>query len=115
MNSLSLAQLFGEGVFQNEENLIINKNSLKGLTPHHSNTANSLLAAIMVTSLSNFQGAIVDENNQAITDENNSPLTFDNSEIFELIKMISWKPYRITRKGQPYILHQIILFSYASN
>lgn len=114
MNLLSLTQLFGEGAFQNENLLVINKNSLLRLTPTANNTAESLLAAILITALQNFQGIITDENNQTITDENNQPITFDNSEAFEILKIIYWKPYQFKRNNQPYIMHQIIFFSYAT-
>lgn len=113
MESLSLVQLFGEGAFQDENILVIQKSSLLRLTPITDNTAESLLVAILITALQNFQGIITDENNQPIIDENNQSITFDNSEAFELIKIIPWKPFQINRNNQPYILHQIIVFSYA--
>lgn len=113
METLSLAQLFGEGAVQNENTLVIQKSSLLRLTPLANNTAESLITALLITALQNFQGILTDENNQPITDENNQPFTFDNSEIFELIKIIGWKPYRIKRANQLYIANQVIVFNYA--
>jgi hypothetical protein len=115
MESLSLTQLFGEGTTQTENTLVISKHSLFGLTPSTNNTPESLLAAILLTALQNFQGVITDENNQPITDENNQPMTFDNSDAFELIKIIEWKPFQLFRSNQSYINHQIIVFQYAKN
>lgn len=112
LQSFSLAELFGEGVFQDENVLIIQKASLLTLTPSLSNTAESILAGILITAFGNFQGVITDENGQPITDENNQPLTFDNSEAFELLKMIPWKPFFFIRNNQLYIDHQIIVEGY---
>ncbi|HYX19068.1 MAG TPA: hypothetical protein VE944_32900 [Nostoc sp.] len=115
MQSLTLEQVFGGGASQNANNLIIQKSSLLRLTPQINNTPESLLAAILITAIANFQGIITDENNQAIIDENNQAIEFDNSEMFELLKIIDWEPFQSTRDGQKYINNQIIIFSYAPN
>lgn len=115
MDSLSIEQLFGKGASQDENVLVINKASLLGISPTTTNTAESLLVAILITALQNFQGTITDENNQPITDENNQSITYDNSSDFELIKLIGWKPFLFTRNTQLYIRHQIIVFSYVKN
>jgi hypothetical protein len=115
MQSLSLAQIFGEGAFQDANVLVIQKASFLKLTPLSNNTAESLLIAILITALVNFRGAITDENNQVITDENDQQIYFDNSEAFELIKMINWSPFGLMRNNQPYINHQIIVEAYDPN
>ncbi|MBD2609448.1 hypothetical protein H6G81_34405 [Scytonema hofmannii FACHB-248] len=115
MESLSITQIFGAGAFQNENNLVIQKSSLLKLTPKLNNTAESLLIAILITASRNFQGTVTDELNRTITNQSNQSIFFDNSEAFELIKMIEWKPFRITRNNIPYICHQIIIKSYAQN
>lgn len=112
LNSFSLAQLFGEGAYQDTSVLIIQKSDLLRLTPQTVNTAESLLVAILVTALSNFQGTITDENNQSITDENNQPIIFDNSEAFELIKIFQWMPFQFVRRNEKYINNQIIVEAY---
>lgn len=85
------------------------------MTPLIDNTAESLLASMLITALANFQGNITNENNQPITDENNQILTFDNSEAFELIKMIEWMPFQFERNNQKYINNQIIIEAYTLN
>ncbi|MBD2412214.1 hypothetical protein FACHB389_35900 [Nostoc calcicola FACHB-389] len=115
MELLSLTQIFGEGAFQNENILVIQKASLLKLTPKVDNTAESLLAGILITALSNFKGIITDENNQSITDENNQLIAYENSEAFELIKIIGWQPFRFTRNNQRWIKHQIIIEKYSND
>ncbi|MCC5670883.1 hypothetical protein LC653_45845 [Nostoc sp. CHAB 5784] len=112
MQSLSLAQLFGEGAFQDTSVLIIQKTDLLRLTLAANNTAESLLVGILITALNNFQGVITDEDSEPITDENNQPITYDNSEAFEFLQMISWKAFFSTLDNQRYINHQIIVNIY---
>ena len=114
MQRLSLAQIFGEGAFQDSSVLIIQKASLLKLTPIPTNSAESLITAILITALANFAGIIADENNQVLTDENNQSISFDNSEVFELIKIIQWQPFQFVRNNQKYINNQIIVQSYAT-
>ncbi|MBW4571602.1 MAG: hypothetical protein KME31_27370 [Tolypothrix carrinoi HA7290-LM1] len=115
MESLSITQLFGIGAFQDENNLVIQKSSLLKLTPKLNNTAESLLIAILITASRNFKGIVTDELNRAITNQSNQSIFFDNSEAFELIKMIEWKPFVVLRNNQRYIMHQIIVNNYAQN
>lgn len=115
MNELTLAQLFGVNASQDGQNLFIDKSDLPLLTPSANNTAESLLVAILLKALENFAGTLTDENNQPITDELNQPITFDNSDAYELLKIINWKPFQLIRNGQKYINHQIIVFQYAKN
>lgn len=79
MESLTITQLFGVGAFPDVNNLVIQKSSLLKLTPKLNNTAESLLIAILITALRNFQGTITDENNRVITSESDQLLCFDNS------------------------------------
>jgi hypothetical protein len=113
INLFSLTQLFGKGAYQDATTLVIKKSSLLRLSPQPSNTAESLLVAILITALENFQGTITDENGQNITDENNQPFEIDNSEFFELLKIIKWQPFQIVRNGQKYINNQVIVSIYA--
>lgn len=114
-NHLSLAQLFGKGAIQNSNVLIIQKASLLRLTPLINNTAESILTAILITGLLNFQGIITNENNQPLMDENNQTIKFDNSDAFELLKIIDWKPFPIIRNEQKFLSNQIIVSIYAPN
>lgn len=113
--SLSLTQLFGEGAFQNPTTIVIQKASLAKLTPTVNNSAESLLAAILITALANFKGVISSETFDSITDEHGQPITFDNSETFELIKMSEWEKFQFIRSNQKYINNQIIIEQYSVN
>lgn len=115
MSILSLAEIFGEGAFQDANVLIIQKASLTRLTAKPVNTANSLLAGILVTASENFDDTLTDENNLTITDENNQAITCNISNIYELINIIQWKPFQIKRNSLTYINNQIIILSYAPN
>lgn len=115
MELLSLERLFGEGAFQDETVLVIQKSSLLRLTPSVNNSSESLLTAILITALRNFQGNVTDENNRVITSESNQFVYFDNSSAFEFIKMIAWKPFLVLKNNQRYIMHQLIIDNYAPN
>lgn len=112
--TLSLVDLFGKGATQDENTLVIQKASLITLIPLVTNTADSLLAGILITALNNFKGIIVDENNQSITDESGQSISFDNSESFELPKIIDWKPFFFNRLEQRFVNHQIIVEAYTT-
>lgn len=114
LSSFSLAQLFGEGAYQDASVLVIQKSSLR-LTASTTNTAESLLVAILINCLQNFQGIITDENNQAITDENNQPIAFNNLEAFELLRIFQWNAFQIARNNQKYIRNQVIVEVYSAN
>ncbi|BAZ66276.1 hypothetical protein NIES4106_53550 [Fischerella sp. NIES-4106] len=113
MNQLTLQQIFGVNVSQDSQTLTIRKSDLSLLTPSSANTAESLLAAILINVLINFQGTITLENNQPIIDEDEQPITYDNSEAFELLKVISWNAFLAIRNNQQHINHQIIVSNYA--
>ncbi|MEH2287164.1 hypothetical protein [Nostoc sp.] len=115
MQRLTLAQIFGAGTSQDMNVLIINKASLLGLSATTNNTAESLLAAIFVTALQNFQGAITDENDVTLTDENEQPIAFDNSEAFDGIGLMQWKPFFAKKDIILYQINQIIAFIYVPN
>jgi hypothetical protein len=113
MESLFLSQLFGGGATQTSATLTISKADLIGLTASSSNTAESLLVAILLTALANFQGLITDENGVPITNENEVNISFDNSEAFELLKLIPWSPFIAARDNQACITNQIVFFAYS--
>jgi hypothetical protein len=113
MHLLSLFQIFGDGVTQDDDFLIIKKSSLLKLTSLPDNSPESLLVGILLTTLSNFEGNITDENENVIFDENNQAITFDNSDAFEFLKLVAWKPFQFKRFNSPFLLHQIIIFNYA--
>lgn len=110
---LTLVQLFGVNAFQDGQVLIINKSDLPGLTPLANNTAESLLVAIILKSLENFQGTIKDEYNNAITDEYNNVITYDNTNQFSAVDLFLWASYLESRVMLNVVIcHQLIIHFY---
>lgn len=110
MEALTVQQLFGSSAVQDEAVLTITKAELPLLTPSANNTAESLLVAILLKSVENFQGILTDENNRPITDENGTIITFDNLSLdFEILKVFRWNPYRSERLNQPIVVNPIII------
>lgn len=105
---LTLQQLFGARAYQDSDHLVINKGDLS-LSAKATNTAESLLAAIVVNAVRQFEGVIQDEVNQSITDENNVPITFSNSKLYELLNIFYWKRQCILFQQQSYILDTFVL------
>jgi hypothetical protein len=115
MNQLTLQQIFGVNVFQDGQVLRINKSDLPLLTPSAENSAESLLIAILLKSLENFQGKINDENGEPITDEYNNSFTFDNSNQFELLSVFVFNSYLLERNSNLHVVHNIVIHDYAPN
>jgi hypothetical protein len=109
MYRLSLINLFGEGAVQNGSDLIIKKNSLPLLTPLPENTASSLLVAILIKVLENFEGEL------NITDEYGNNITYNNRDAFELIEAFYWKKYIEDRNNANYVRDEIIIQTYDPN
>jgi hypothetical protein len=114
MNQLTLQQLFGVNFYQDGQVLRINKSDLS-LTPAITNTAESLLVAILLKALDNFQGKITTEDDEPITDEYGNPFTFDNSNEFELLSVFVFNSYLLERKGNLHVAHNIVIHEYAPN
>lgn len=84
-------QLFGEGVTQTIDYLIIKKADLRGLTIADNNRSEQLLAAIINTVIQFFSGYLEDENRVPITSETGEPIDYKNS--YDLIDFFWWEPY----------------------
>lgn len=91
MVALSLQQLFGANAIQDSDRLVIDKGNLSQLTASATNTAESLLVAILLNAHSNFEGMIEDEINRVVTDELDRKITFNNSKLYELLNIFHWK------------------------
>ena len=111
MDELTLAQLFGPNSSQNEFTLTINKADLFGLIPSNLNTAESLLTAILLNALAEFEGNIIDENGEIITDEYGENINYDHKELYELLTVFYWKQQLVRIKNQYYKVHAIIIES----
>lgn len=110
---LTLLQLFGANAYQDSDRLIINKGDLFNLSASATNTAESLLIAIVINATRQFEGVIEDENNQPITDQSNLAITFNNSSLYELLTIFYWKRQFIVYQQQPTILDTFVVESYA--
>ncbi|MBH8561648.1 hypothetical protein I8748_05550 [Nostoc sp. CENA67] len=97
---LTLQQLFGVNAIQDSQTLVIQKSDLSVLTPRSDNTAESLLTAILLKSLENFEGTLTDENNNLITDENNYPIEYSQDDYYELLKVFEWEEKYFKKRNQ---------------
>lgn len=109
---LSLQQLFGARAYQDSDRLVINKGDLSNLSASATNTAESLLVAIVMNACRQFEGVIEDDANLPITDENNNPITFSNLNVYELISIFYWKRQFITYQDNPVILDTFVIENY---
>lgn len=106
--------LFGEGFYQDAEVVVIQKSSLPRLNPSPQNTAESLLAALILQAVSVFSGVLQDQNGEVLTNEDDKPLEFDNSALYELLTVSLWRVFPHTRYGVPAITHTFLVELYAS-
>lgn len=109
--NLSLHQLFGANAYQDSDRLVINKGDLANLSASASNTAESLLVAVVVNSCKQFEGVIKDENNTPITDKNNTPIIYNNGGIYNLLNIFYWKRQYIALRDTPKILDIFVIES----
>lgn len=84
--------LFGKGTEQTEQYLIINKAELS-ITPSNDNSAESLLAAMILKASSQYAGILTDENNNPITDHEGNQLTYDNRTLFDSTSLMYYGRY----------------------
>ncbi|MCM0593455.1 MAG: hypothetical protein KA716_25965 [Gloeotrichia echinulata DEX184] len=82
MEVLTLQQVFGENAFQSSNTLTISKADLVsvGLPPTTVNTAESLLAAIILKLLRLFSDGIDDGMGDALTDEDGNAFEIGNGQ-----------------------------------
>ncbi|MBD2438260.1 hypothetical protein [Nostoc sp. FACHB-110] len=114
MENLTLQQLFGVNASQDNQTLTIRKSDLPLLTPSNSNTAESLLTAILIKALSNFQGFIEDENGNAITNEIDNPIEFNNQNYYSL-NLFRWRDNLINRANLLFVRHTIVIEVFSPN
>ncbi len=109
---LTLQQLFGARAYQDSDRLVINKGDLSNLFANATNTAESLLVAIVMNACRQFEGVIEDNASLPITDENNSPITFNNSKLYETLNIFYWKRQFSIYQQQPIILDTFVIENY---
>lgn len=105
---LTLRQIFGISATQTANELIIQKADLAGLTPLNNNSAKQLLAAILLKSLSNFEGVLKNEFGNAILDERAATIEYDNSNLYETLRLFQWKTQLIKTLTTSYVKHTIV-------
>ncbi|MFK0733479.1 MAG: hypothetical protein ACIWVG_20385 [Gloeotrichia echinulata HAB0833] len=106
MKTFTLQQLFGENASQSASTLTISKLDLAavGLTPAANNTAESLLAAMILNLLKEFEGEVFD-----LVDSNGGKITYLSGDIFENLHCFYWRNI----KGKDgYIKDQIVINQY---
>ena len=109
---MDIKELFGVEVSQDASFLYIRKVNLLGLTPLPNNKAEQLLAAIVATAQSNFEGLLVDESGNVIVDEASNTISYDNSVLYNLTVKL-WRVIPTTRNNQSFITHQYLMEDYA--
>lgn len=113
MIQFSLVQIFGENAYQDSNSLVINKAALLGLIPSSTNSAEALLAALLLTAHRNFEGNLEDEQGNVITDELGRNITFSNSNLYELLNVFYWKHQFLVVKNQPKRLDIFVVETYS--
>ncbi|KJH71232.1 hypothetical protein [Aliterella atlantica] len=109
--NLSLQQLFGASAYQDSDRLVINKGDLFNLSTRSTNTAESLLVALVMNACKQFEGLIEDENSHPITNENNQAITYNNKDRYELLNVFYWKRQYIAFQSLPYALDTFVIES----
>ena len=110
MLQLSLQQLFGPNAYQDSEKIIIQKSDLTGLTPSVSNSAESLLAAIILQSWKEFEGYFLNEGQKILI--NGVPILYNFHNNFESLDAFLWR-IQIINRSQPYIMHTFVIEEYS--
>ncbi len=113
MQQLTLQQLFGARAYQDSDRLVINKGDLFNLSASATNTAESLLVAIVINACRQFEGNVTDELDRLVTDQLNHPITYNNSKLFELLNVFYWNHQYITSQNTNKILDTFVVEEYA--
>ncbi|AKG21488.1 hypothetical protein [Calothrix sp. 336/3] len=107
---LTLEQIFGQGTVENASTISIPKSGLSGLSASASNSPESLLAAILINALRQFQGEIT-ANGQTLN-ANGNPLTYSNKKYwYALINLEPWTTFFENGK----VVHTFVFHSYRFN
>ena len=112
MKTFTLQQLFGENAIQTTTTLTISKVDLTavGFTPTTNNTAGSLLAAIVLNSLKEFEGEVFD-----LVDSNDEKITYSSGDVFEDLHCFYWrKTYEKNRERRQIVINQYEFYEQAN-
>lgn len=108
-----LQELFGANASQDVNSVVISKLDFSNLTPANSNTAESLLAAIVIKACDRFVGIVTDQDGITITSQDNMPVTYDNSALYDLLNVFYWKRQFLRVQSQPKIIDTFVVESNA--
>ena len=86
MHLMFLNEFFGEGSYQDENFLIIDKSSLR-ILPTIDNSSESLLAAIVLKASYQFVGFLTDPSGNVLTDFEGNQITYDIRKLFEKFQL----------------------------
>ena len=106
-----LQELFGANAYQDINSVVISKLDFSNLTATNSNTAESLLAAIIINACDRFVGNVNDQNGIAITNLDDTPITYDNSTLYDLLNIFYWKQQFLQLEFQPKIMDTFVVES----
>ncbi|MFB2770363.1 hypothetical protein ACE1AT_13890 [Pelatocladus sp. BLCC-F211] len=110
---LTLQQLFGVNAIQDSQSLIIAKTDLPLLTPSVSNTAESLLTAILLKAFENFQGQLTDSQGNKIEDPQGTVIEYNNSALYQLLSIEPWNTFFEQRNEFVYVTNMLIVNQYS--
>ena len=106
-----LQELFGANAYQDINSVVISKLDFCNLTATDSNTAESLLIAIVINACDRFIGTVNDQDGIAITNLDNTPINYDNSALYDLLNIFYWKRQFSQRQFQPKAIDTFIVES----
>ncbi|MBD2360045.1 hypothetical protein H6G36_02325 [Anabaena minutissima FACHB-250] len=108
----TLEQLFGVNAAQDSQALVIQKSDLPSLTPNINNSAESLLIAIILQALENFQGEITTPEGEKIVDPNNNPITYNNSVLYATLLVERFDGFIEQRSGSYVVRNTLIIHQF---
>lgn len=110
---LTLQQLFGVNCSQDGQVLNIQKSDLPALTPLASNTAESLLASLLLKAFENFQGELTDPGGNKITDPQGVTVDYNNSILYQSFRIEPWRGFIEQRLGEYIVRDTLIIHQYS--
>ena len=111
---ISLTNLFGSGATQDATSLTIIKSDLVGLTPSLSNSAESLLAAILVKASLLFGAYLTDENGNPIITESKIMIGYKNNDLYEFLNVFIWDCKFVLKEKELLTGDTIVIESYTN-
>lgn len=114
MNLLTLQDVFGANSTQDSNTLTVSKSDLisAGLTPVATNTAESILIAIILNLLGVFSGLVVDSSDEILVDSDGVFLGYQDDDSYQSFYAFYWRKTQSKRQGTFYINDQLVINEY---